>query len=363
MIARKEYYYGLDQLRALLMLIGVLTHAASIISPFYQWNYHSERYQDALIHNIVHITHFFRVEAFFLIAGFFSAMVLVKKGKRYFLKGRYLRVLMPLIFSILLINSFEVWFVVGHGITSRENIGIGNFIVHSWFLLTLMIISLICLLPIDKFFAYLSRFNGFVKLGLLVFYMYLPFSVKFVLNMFVPMAEHSLFYSLYGYLIEKTLYYSIYFFIGYLIYRNEAIRGFFHKKSIKTFLWIIAIAGLSYQTFSVSEAKENLPFAMRAINICIQHASAVSVSLLLFDFFFSSSFPPSRAVAFLVRSAIIVYLFHHPVLIVLGYYFDVPGMTPFVYFMLLVTAGYLLSFICYLIVNSMPLTRFMFGLK
>ena len=98
MIARKEYYYGLDQLRALLMLIGVLTHAASIISPFYQWNYHSERYQDALIHNIVHITHFFRVEAFFLIAGFFSAMVLERKGKRYFLKGRYLRVLMPLIF-------------------------------------------------------------------------------------------------------------------------------------------------------------------------------------------------------------------------------------------------------------------------
>ncbi|ABR74114.1 acyltransferase [Actinobacillus succinogenes] len=363
MIAKKEYYYGLDQLRALLMLIGVLTHAASVISPFYQWNYHSERYQDALIHNIVHVTHFFRVEAFFLIAGFFSAMVLVKKGKRYFLKGRYLRVLMPLVFSILLINSFEVWFVVHHNITAWENISIGSFIVHSWFLLTLMIISLICLLPIDKFFSYLNGFNGLVKAGLFIFYMYLPFGIKFVLNMFVSMTDHPLFYSLYSYFIEKTLYYSIYFFIGYIIYRNEVFRGFFNKKSVKAVLWVITIAGLSYQTLTVSEGRENLPFVMRAINVFIQHASAISVSLLLFDFFFTASFPPSRAVAFFVRSAIIVYLFHHPVLIVFGYYFDVPGMTPFIYFMLLVTVGYLLSFISYLIVNGTRFTRFMFGLK
>ncbi|WP_041639500.1 acyltransferase family protein [[Mannheimia] succiniciproducens] len=363
MIAKKEYYYGLDQLRALLMLIGVLTHAASVISPFYRWDYHSDRYQDALIHNIVHVAHFFRVEAFFLIAGFFSAMVLLKKGKHYFLKGRYLRVFMPLISSILLINTFEVWFVVRHDITPWENIGIGNFIVHAWFLLTLMIISLVCLLPVDKFLDYLSGFNRFIKLGLFIFYMYLPFGIKFVLNMFVPMADHPLFYSFYGYLIEKTLYYSIYFFIGYIIYRSEAVRIFFNKKTVKALLWGITVTGLTYQTLTIGEAKESLPFTMRAINVFIQHASAISVSLLLFNFFFSASFPPSRSVAFLVRSAIIVYLFHHPVLIVLGYYFDVPGMTPFVYFMILVTCGYLLSFLSYLIINGNKLTRFLFGLK
>ena len=110
-VSTNTYYYGLDQLRAVLMLIGVLVHSAATIGP-YPWNYNSRFYQNDWIFNTIYVTHFFRMEAFFLIAGFFSCLVLYRKDRAYFMQGRVKRVLVPLLSSMAIINTFEVYFVV-----------------------------------------------------------------------------------------------------------------------------------------------------------------------------------------------------------------------------------------------------------
>lgn len=132
------------------MLIGVVFHASLLVSPDHTWSYNSHFYSSEWIATPMYLLHFLRMETFFLIAGFFACMVIMKKGKKYFLTGCYQRVLIPLISCILLINTFEVWFSLKYQLVTREAIDIGNFIAHAWFLLTLTMLSLICLLLVDK---------------------------------------------------------------------------------------------------------------------------------------------------------------------------------------------------------------------
>ena len=309
---KTTYYYGLDQLRAVLMLIGVLVQSAATIGP-YPWNYNSHFYKNDVIFHLIYFTHFFRMEAFFLIAGFFSCLVLYRKDKSYFMKGRIQRVLIPLISSIAIINTFEVYFVVSQGITPWAQIGLGDFIVHAWFLLTLMLISLMCYaLPIDKMLAVFKTWKWPLQIGFFIFYALLPFGLKFVLSHIVPMDNHPTFYAAYGYLIEKTLYYSIYFFIGYWLYTDESARQRLESKPVMRILCIISVVGLVFLTSQIGMDRENASILVRVGMLFAQHITAIAVSCVLFGFFVKAHFRFSKTTAFLVNSAIVIYLFHHP---------------------------------------------------
>ncbi|WP_416191818.1 acyltransferase family protein [Neisseria sp. CCUG12390] len=360
---KKEYFYGLDQLRSGLMLMGVLIHTVALINPFYQWNYVSQ-YRNEFIHNLVYVTHFFRMEAFFVIAGFFSAMVLAKKGTRYFISGRYKRVLIPLLSSILFINTFEVWFIVENGIKTWQQIGLPDFIVHSWFLLTLMILSWLCLLPADKILDWLGRLKLPLQLCLAVIYMLSPYGLKFLFRLVIPEQDFPLFYTLFDYFVERTLYYSLYFFLGYQIYRSEYLKSLLKNKKIFTAVSMTALAGLLYQYAMIGAPSENQPsIFLQAANLILKHITALSTSWILFAFFSTAHFRPSDTSAFFVRSAIIIYLFHHPLVIVIGYYMDIPGLTSTGYFLIVSVCVYLWSFFIYFLIDSNRYTRWLFGIR
>lgn len=360
---KKEYYYGLDQLRSALMLIGVLIHTVALINPFYQWNYIS-RYRNEFIHDLVYVTHFFRMETFFVIAGFFSAMVLLKKGSRYFLNGRYKRVLVPLISSILFINTFEVWFIVENGIKTRQQIGPPDFIVHSWFLLTLMILSWLCLLPIDRILDWLGRRTLLIRLGIMTIYIFCPYLMKFLCRIFIPEQDFPLFYTLFDYFVERTLYYSLYFFLGYQIYRSENLKALLKDKKVFNVITITALSGLFYQYCTIGAEPSNQPALLsQSFSLILSHITALSTSWVLFSFFSKTHFQPSHTSAFFVRSAIIIYLFHHPLVIVTGYYMDIPGLSSTSYFLIVSACVYLLSFFIYYLIDSNRYTRWLFGIK
>lgn len=362
---KKEYYYGLDQLRAILMLVGVMLHTGSLVNDYYQWNYVSQYYQNAAIHDFIYITHFFRMETFFMIAGFFSAMVLIKKGQAYFMDGRVRRVLIPLISSILLINMFEVWFSVSHGLKNWADVKISDFIVHSWFLLTLMMISLMCLLPVDRFLDWFGRRKIWTQSAMLLFYMFLPYGIRFVMTRFVvPADDAPLLYSMLGYFVERTLHYSIYFFLGYQLYRSERLKEIMRNQTIYRIIALVAAIGLLYQYSLIGELEtQQRSIANYAVMLVVVHLTALATSWTLFGFFFKAHFRPSEASAFLVKSAIIIYLFHHPLVIVFGYYLDIPGLGSVGYFLLVTVCVYLWSFFIYYMINSNSVTRWLFGLK
>jgi glucan biosynthesis protein C len=88
----------MDNLRALAMLGGVFFHGALAYSPMLHslWPA-ADAQQSPIVDYIVWFTHLFRMSLFFLIAGFFVAYLVGKRGMAGMLKNRVLRILLPLI--------------------------------------------------------------------------------------------------------------------------------------------------------------------------------------------------------------------------------------------------------------------------
>ncbi len=109
-----ERYHALDALRATAMLLGIVLHAAISYMPSRMpklvWAIHdtsTSHGMDWLFWGI----HAFRMPVFFLIAGFFSALVYERRGAAGFLANRTRRVFWPFLLAclVLLPIIFLIW--------------------------------------------------------------------------------------------------------------------------------------------------------------------------------------------------------------------------------------------------------------
>jgi glucan biosynthesis protein C len=88
---------GLDALRAGMMLLGIVLHIAnahSVGAPAW-WPQHDD-FRSDIFDAFTFSVHSFRMEIFFLLAGFFARLLLVRHGARGFAINRSRRVLLPL---------------------------------------------------------------------------------------------------------------------------------------------------------------------------------------------------------------------------------------------------------------------------
>ncbi len=166
--------YALDALRASIMILGVFLHGAvpymqvpmpgllwPVTDPSSGWTY------DLVLWYI----HGFRIPLFFLIAGFFSAMLYDLRGPREFLLHRLRRVGIPLVAAILVIlpPTYYLWswgLVEQDILTWREVIRFTHDdrqlknqllgLAHLWFLQYLLIYYLLYYLLRSRFPALLE---------------------------------------------------------------------------------------------------------------------------------------------------------------------------------------------------------------
>ncbi|WP_286270480.1 acyltransferase family protein [Thalassotalea hakodatensis] len=152
----------LDAARALALLLGIFFHASLSFMPmFIGW-----AVMDISTSNIVAIfvmiNHSFRMELFFLIAGFFSHMTLQKKGMKAFISSRLIRIGLPLVVGWFLLRPMLVsgWVMgaesmrgdvnvlngLSQGIASFKELPNGFLIgTHLWFLYYLLLIPALVL--------------------------------------------------------------------------------------------------------------------------------------------------------------------------------------------------------------------------
>jgi peptidoglycan/LPS O-acetylase OafA/YrhL len=91
-------YHSLDAVRAFALLLGVLYHAAeSFEEGVYTFWAIEDNSTSVALDLFRHASHSFRLELFFLIAGFFAALVLAKRGLWPFIRNRLKRILVPLV--------------------------------------------------------------------------------------------------------------------------------------------------------------------------------------------------------------------------------------------------------------------------
>jgi glucan biosynthesis protein C len=87
--------HGLDFLRALMMSLGLVLHSAQMymVNPVvdYYWDPSRSMTMDV----VLFLINTFRMPVFFLLSGFFTAMLLARRGQREMFRNRYQRILLP----------------------------------------------------------------------------------------------------------------------------------------------------------------------------------------------------------------------------------------------------------------------------
>ena len=146
-VLSEERFYYLDAARALALLIGILFHGVifmvSYITPF-AWAVKNSQ-TNLGVDVFFFISHSFRMQAFFMIAGFFAHMIYHRKGTKGFILHRSKRITLPLLvfwpLVFLFISMLWIWGYQKMGFLSMNpgtaklsywQIVIGNFTSGSW---------------------------------------------------------------------------------------------------------------------------------------------------------------------------------------------------------------------------------------
>ena len=113
--------HALDHLRATMMLLGVVIHSAvsyMVYEPDLVWPYR-DLATSSIFDVLVGLIHSFRMPIFFLMSGFFAALIYDKRGAKSFAGNRIKRILLPflvgwpLIFPIIFLGFSAAIFQLG----------------------------------------------------------------------------------------------------------------------------------------------------------------------------------------------------------------------------------------------------------
>ncbi len=100
-VARRRY--DLDALRGFAMLLGIGLHVSLAFFPAPWWVQDRTSDLDGLFDEFLWAVHGFRMPVFFLMSGFFTALLWRRRGLCALLKHRLQRVALPLLLGLLTI--------------------------------------------------------------------------------------------------------------------------------------------------------------------------------------------------------------------------------------------------------------------
>ncbi len=317
-------YHGLDLLRAIALLLGLFFHAAI---PFFagpknlQWIiYYDENFW--IFNWIADFIHSFRMPLFFILAGFFSGLLLSKYGLKLFIKMRFRKLVIPFIASIVFLTPLMIYQFIAAG-HHGERITLSTYpVFHLWFLEVLIIITIFAiflnlvkgsmknvirtkqLLPVLKA---LKRSSQWQYVGLVSLLLCLGWSSY-------PGDQFSDSFSI----IQspaKILYYSIYFFVGWRLYNDrilfDALRKYFLLNICIGFISVVYMCGIRYWLFYYSSS---FPIEVVIFGNFTSTLAAIHLSVGFFGLFTSERFKQNAFIDYLVRASYWTYLIHLPVM-------------------------------------------------
>jgi glucans biosynthesis protein C len=114
-------YYGLDALRGVMMLLGIVIHSAMFYSvvlsevvPL------KDRRTSPLFDLVLLLIHSFRMPLFFLVSGFFGALLVGKYGMRSAYWNRILRIFVPFLIALVSVLPVTGWMLLSFGVSVDE---------------------------------------------------------------------------------------------------------------------------------------------------------------------------------------------------------------------------------------------------
>lgn len=360
--APARHYYGLDILRATLMIIGVFWHSVEVLSPFGGFVYSSEIHRSWLLRAIVYPEHIFRMEAFFLVSGFFAMMVRTRKGKPAFWQARIKRVLVPVLLGCFGVNLGLQIFGSIFMNYQWSHFDMWRWVMHGWFLITLFTCAVIdMLLPMNAY-QRASRLGIVFMVVIAVFgYVALQIGNVYYWHCYGPISGN-----LFNFFIVNTVQYFPFYYGGGLLYVHcERLEHL----SRRFWFFLIAVTLLSATLEYCNNMRIVRIFLSdnwlwTSLTYRLNHVCAAGgIAFLLFYWCYRSTYQGGKTLKYLIDSAIVVYLVHHPLVIIYGWLFDSPQLSNGAYYALLVVITLISCYIAYEIIRRHAALRFAFGLK
>lgn len=100
-----------------------------------------------------------------------------------------------------------------------------------------------------------------------------------------------------------------------------------------------------------------------AIYHFIHLLAAASIAFLLFYYSYHLQSINHAWINYLIQSAIVIYLVHHPLVIIIAWLFDSPLLSSTTYYVLMTAVTLALSFAAYEMIRRVSWLRFAFGLS
>ena len=353
-----RYYYGLDSLRAILMLVGVLWHAVNILSPLTVFVYDSQIHKSFPLFALIYPEHLFRMEAFFLVSGFLAQMVLWRKGKAAFWRARVKRVFLPLVLGCFGVNFLLQVFGSQFMGYQWANFDMWRWVMHGWFLITLLMCALVDLLLPREALARTGMLGGVLLVVIAwVGYVALSFWNSEFWHFWDPVKGN-----LFNFFVLNTVQFYPCYCLGALLFHHQA---WLERVPART-LWLVALAAVPASLLLYLNGL-NLwrPFGhgwgavllYRAVHLL----SSTGIAFLLFVWCFRMTKENGALIRYLIPSAIVIYLVHHPLVIIFGWAFDSPALGNVAYFLQVTVVTTAVSFACYEVVRRVPWLRVAFG--
>lgn len=356
-----------DAARALLMLLGIPYHVAMAYRANQVWIVNAQE-GDLLFTWMAAVIHLFRMPAFFVIAGYFAALLLMRRTPGAWLKNRLIRLGLPFIAALLTLNpllnllcelsNFSIWSALGSWEKNSLQSG-GYWVRHLWFIIVLLYLCAVA--------ALLSRVAprvGQASLSVRADAMMARNMPLALLGLGVMIGAWEagaieLFY-VWGFAtnlpqeilrIDQLIQFAPWFALGWLVCRAPQFRAALHRPSP-----LIALAGLAATLLYLQIGREVHPMTERFIGTI----AAIAMTQMLLAAMKRLANRPNRAVQALVSGAFVIYLVHLPItagLVVLGQQIAMPIMIKGA---LVAALTFALSWACWRIVRASPTLRLLY---
>lgn len=328
--------HALDALRAVAMLLGIVLHAAVCYmrQPPEYWAVH-----DPASHPgfgvTVSLIHVFRMPVFFVMAGFFGALVLSRSGTGVFVRRRAQRIALPLLVGwITFVPLTRAAFYFGYLVQGRAELsseGAASLFrltetwAHLWFLAFLLVYYAVALAVVALYRRVVPpRVRSRLRACIVVFLR------SRGLPLLVAVAAAPCMFFMNGLFVDEVLaftppahmlaYYGVFFATGWLLFDvHDALPVMFRR-----WPWLVA-AGLLCLVPMLLSAREGAWLASvlpeTTLDASRRLFSALSTSLLTFGvigLFLHRFARPSAAARYIADASYWLYLAHLPLVVVLN---------------------------------------------
>ena len=260
-----ERIHSLDSLRAIMMLLGLVLHSALTYNVTVYgdaWSLKDPQSKSLFCDYIVLLIHSFRMPLFFLVAGFFGAMLFYEKQPFKMIKNRISKIVYPFILFLFLLYPLIV-FAFGYTkavFSLKQNslsFALESFLnsttflpqttFHLWFLYYLIFITVTSVLLgllfkktkrltrwITKYFSFIIQ-NPIIRI---LFFSILTFLILTILGVSMVDASVSFIPEL-----NPFVFFLFFYLVGWMLFKSKLL-----LESLSNYAWTSTIAAIIITT-------------------------------------------------------------------------------------------------------------------